>query len=152
MAELPVMLLAVRPEMFGAVVSRTIVSDIAGVDQLPTESMNWTNTVLVPAPLLRVQAFVAAKGSAVEKAPVPVLENRICVTLLKASDAESVSVAFLLFVAVAPLLMTIVPVGAWLSTVMDLSVVVAVLPEMSVARACSWCVPLVAVVVFQETL
>ena len=73
-------------------------------------------------------------------------------TLLKASDAESVSVAFLLFVAVAPLLMTIVPVGAWLSTVMDLSVVVAVLPEMSVARACSWCVPLVAVVVFQETL
>ena len=45
-AELPVMLLAVRPEMVGAVVSRTIVSDIAAVDQLPTELMNWTNTVL----------------------------------------------------------------------------------------------------------
>ena len=131
-AELPVMFVAVRAEMVGAVVSRTIVSDIAAVDQLPAASMNWTNTVLVPAPVVRVQAFVVAKGSAVEKAPVPVLENRICVTLLNASAAESVSVTFLLLVAVAPLLMTIVPVGAWLSTVMNLSVVVVVLPDMSV--------------------
>jgi hypothetical protein len=113
--------------------------------------MNWTNTDFVPVPLLRVHAFVVAKGSGVEKAPVPVLENRICVTLLNASDAESVSVTFLLLVAEAPLLMTIVPVGAWLSTVMNLSGVVAALPELSVARACSRCVPLVAVVVFQET-
>ena len=118
-AELPVIFVAVRAEIVGAVVSSTIVSDIAAVDQLPAASMNWTNTVLVPAPVVSVQAFVVAKVSAVEKAPVPVLENRICVTLLNASDAESVSVTFLLLVAVAPLLMTIVPVGAWLSTVIE---------------------------------
>src|SRR5262249_37715349 len=105
-----------------------------------------------PAPLLSVQAFVVAKGSAVEKAPVPVFENRICVTLLKASDAESVSVAFLLLVAVAPLLMTTVPVGARLSTVTEIAAVVAVFPDVSRARACSVCVPFDAVVVFQEKL
>ena len=90
-AELLVILVAVRAEMVGAVVSSTIVSVIAAVDQLPAPSMNWTYTVLVPAAVESVHVFVVAYASAVEN-EVPVLEKRICVTLLSASVADRVRV------------------------------------------------------------
>ena len=69
---------------------------------------------MVPAPLVNVQVLVVANGSAVVK-EVPVLENRICVTALCVSDAESVSNAVRLEVAPAPPWMTMVPVGVWVS-------------------------------------
>ena len=89
-----------RAEIVGAAVSSTIVS-VAAADQLPTASMNWTNTVLLPSPVASVHDLVAAKASAVEYV-VPVFEKRICVTALSASVAASDSVTVLLFVAAAP--------------------------------------------------
>ena len=83
---------------------------------------------------------------------VPSLEKRICVTRPCVSEADSVKVTVVFFVAGALPLMTTEPVGARLSTVTEIAVVVAVFPDVSRARACSVCVPFVAVVVFQETL
>ena len=83
---------------------------------------------------------------------MPSLEKRICVTAPCVSEADSVKVTVVLFVAGALPLMTTEPVGARLSTVTEIAVVVAVFPDVSRARACSVCVPLDAVVVFQEML
>jgi hypothetical protein len=102
--------LAVTAEIVGAVVSNTIVL-VTDPDQLPAPSLYCTYTVFVPAPVASVHAFVVAYVSAVEKLD-PVFENRICVTPLSASLADSVSVTAVVFVTVAPLLITTVPVGA----------------------------------------
>ena len=66
---------------------------------------------------------------------MPSLEKRICVTGPIASEAVSVSVTVGLKVEAVLLLMTTVPVGAWLSTVTLTRVVIVVLPEVSRARA-----------------
>ena len=92
--------------------------------------------------------MVVAYASAVEK-PVLEFENRICDTGPALSVAESVNVAVRELVTAAPPLITIVPVGAWLSTVTLTTVATPVLPAASRARADSVCGPLLAVVVFQ---
>src|SRR5690242_4331708 len=109
-----VIAVVVRDEIVGAVVSSTIVSVMACDDQLPAVSLNWTKTVLVPAPDDSVQVFVVAYASAVEN-ELPVFEKRIWVTALWSSVAASVSVAVRLFVAAAPPLITMVPVGGLVS-------------------------------------
>ncbi len=109
MAEPPVTLVEVTLDRVGAVVSRTIAS-VNDPDQLPMASLNWTNTVLVPAPIVSVQVFVVAYASSTEKL-VPVLENRMLVTGPGLSVAASVSVDVLLLVAAAPPLIAMVPVG-----------------------------------------
>ena len=68
------------------------------------------------------------------------------------SDADNVKVTVAVFVAGALPLMTTVPVGARLSTVMEIAAVVAVFPAASRARAVRACDPFVAVVVSQVTL
>ena len=57
------------------------------------------------------------------------------------SEADSVKVTVVFFVAGALPLMTTEPVGARLSTVTEIAAVVAVFPDVSRARACSVCVP-----------
>ena len=71
------------------------------------------------------------------------------------SVAERVRVAVLLLVAAAPALITIVPVGGWVSTVLSTVTLtvdeVCVFPAASRALADRTCVPGLAVVVFQVT-
>jgi hypothetical protein len=95
---------------------RLMASD-ASADTFPAASRTWTKTCLPPAPSDSVQEAVAAKGRQADQAPVAPLRNRIWDRPLPGagSVAAMVSVTALVVVAVAPLLIWIVPLGATVS-------------------------------------
>ena len=118
----------------GAVVSRMMEAEEGVVLVLPHWSRNQTFTVFVPLPLVRVQDFVAAK--ALKLVQVEVLLTHIWIGPGLSSPAVRVKVTAVLFVASAPLLICIVPVGGFVSGT-GFAVAAApdeVLPALSVAH------------------
>ncbi len=97
----------------GAVVSRAMAASTA-VDQFPALSWTLAETVLMPSPAERVQAFEVLKVSGVDQVPVSFL-NWITVA---SGEAVRFRVTAALLVREAPLLMPSVIVGAVVSRVM----------------------------------
>ena len=117
----------------GAVVSRMMEAEY-GTDVLPHWSLNQTYTVFTPLPDVSVQLLVAAKAA--QLVQLVLLLMHICIAPRLSSAAVRVSVADLLLVASAALLIVTDPVGGFVSGT-GLPVAVApdeVLPALSMAH------------------
>jgi hypothetical protein len=88
------------------------IGESAGV-VLPHWSLNQTFTVFAPLPLVNVQLLVAVK--ALKVVQIAVLLTHICIGPPPSSVAVMARFTVVVLVAASPLLMTIVPVGGFVS-------------------------------------